>query len=98
MQNDNVNRRIAGGGLKFSQPGKRRDDKQQKALINQISDRYMSAPALTLIGTVEGAAFRLDRNKCPVGSDPAVQALHGGLYEKLGHAGKYCNRPIHVSL
>ena len=76
----------------------KRDDKQQRALISQINDRYMSAPALTLIGTVEGAAFRLDRDRCPVGSDPAVQKLHDGIYEKLGHAGKYCNRPIHVSL
>jgi large subunit ribosomal protein L7/L12 len=54
VKNDNVNRRSAGGALKFFQPGKRRDDKQQKEKIMADLDKIVEdLSSLTVIEAAE---------------------------------------------
>ena len=52
---------------------------------------YADWREVTLVGQIYGAAFYLDRDRCPVGSDRRLEALHA-----TGHYGGYSG--LHISL
>ena len=48
---------------------------QRKQSFKAIERRYTQWREYTLIGWIQGASFYLDPQRCPVGSDPDLQAL-----------------------
>ena len=66
-------------------------DPNRRAQFKAIEEQWGKAREVTLRGWIAGATFQLDPVNCPVGSDPAVQAIHAAD-PHYGHI------PLHVSL
>jgi hypothetical protein len=64
---------------------------QRKQSFKAIERRYTQWREYTLIGWIQGASFYLDPQRCPVGSDPDLQAL-------IRSDPWYGHKPIHISL
>lgn len=66
-------------------------DPQRSREFRSVVDRYAEFQEYTLVGKIQGAMFELDKNRCPVGSDPELLALkRSDPY--------YHDRPLHISL
>ena len=66
-------------------------DSDKRTEFMDATRPYARWREVTLVGQIYGSAFYLDRDKCPVGSDRRLEALHA-----VGHYGDYAG--LHISL
>ena len=65
-------------------------DRAQRRDFEELQRRFARPREVTLRGEINGNAFFLDENRCPIGSDPLIRRVHQNGHDSF--------KRLHVSL